>query len=59
MSVLRCTGLVCLVVLGALGCGKDDSDDATCPPPHQAIAGPDVGPELSSVPECKLPDTGQ
>ena len=59
MGGIRSAGVVGLVVLGALGCGKDDSDDATCPPPHQAIAGPDVGPELSSVPECKLPDTGQ
>jgi hypothetical protein len=55
MGAVRSAGVVCLVVLGGLGCGKEEDDD-TCPPPHQAIVGPDVGPELSSVPACKLPD---
>ena len=56
MGAIRWAGVVYLVVLGALGCGKDEDDDDTCPPPHQSIVGPDSRPDLSSVPACKLPD---
>jgi len=55
MRAIRSVGVVCLVVLGALGCGKDDDGDA-CPEPTQSIVGPDLRPDLSSVPECRLPD---
>jgi hypothetical protein len=51
-------GVLCLVLLGALGCGKEDTDDE-CPPPAQTIVGPDLRPDLSSVPACKLPDPEQ
>jgi hypothetical protein len=55
MSPIRSAGIVCLVVLGAVGCGKDDEDDL-CPAPTQSILGPDLRPDLSLVPECRLPD---
>ena len=38
--------------------GGDDDKSEECPEPTQTIAAPDeVGPDLSLVPECKLPDT--
>jgi len=55
MRAIRSVGVVCLVALGALGCGKDDDSDA-CPEPTQSIVGPDLRPDLSSVPECRLPN---
>lgn len=56
MRAIRSAGMVCLVTLGALGCGKGEADD-TCPPPNQSIVGPDLRPDLSMVPECKVPTT--
>jgi hypothetical protein len=56
MSAIRAAGVVCLLVLGALGCGKND-DEGLCPEPTQSIAGPDLRPDLSMVPECKPPAT--
>ncbi|HKU62353.1 MAG TPA: hypothetical protein VJQ44_14100 [Gemmatimonadales bacterium] len=45
------------LLLGAVACGDDDKSEE-CPEPTQTIAAPDeVGPDLSLVPECKLPDT--
>ena len=58
MRAIRTAGGVCLVALGALGCGKENDDD-TCPPPAPSIVGPDLRPDLSMVPECKLPATNQ
>jgi hypothetical protein len=56
MRAIRSTGVAWLVALAALGCGKDKDDD-TCPEPTQSIVGPDLRPDLSMVPECKLPTT--
>ena len=58
MGHIRSAGVVCLVVTGALGCGREDDQDL-CPAPHQAMVGPNLGPDLSSVPACKLPDPEQ
>ena len=55
MTAITTAGALCLMLLGALGCGKDEDEDL-CPPPHQSIIGPDLRPDLSSVPACKLPD---
>ena len=56
MRAIRFSGVACLVALAALGCGKENDDD-TCPEPTQSIVGPDLRPDLSMVPECKLPST--
>jgi hypothetical protein len=56
MTAIRIAGVLCLMLLGTLGCGKDETDDDACPEPHQTIVGPVLGPDLSSVPACKLPD---
>jgi len=57
MRAIRSSGVACLVALAAaVGCGKDNEDD-TCPEPTQSIVGPDLRPDLSMVPECKLPNT--
>jgi hypothetical protein len=58
MGAIRSAGIICLVTLAAAGCSKDDDDD-TCPEPAQSIVGPSVRPDLSSVPECKLPEQPQ
>jgi hypothetical protein len=53
--VIRPAGVLCLALLGALGCGDDKSDD-TCPEPTQTIVGPEAAPSLSSVPACQPAD---
>ncbi|HET7240460.1 MAG TPA: hypothetical protein VFI77_04840 [Gemmatimonadales bacterium] len=48
--------LVAALALSASACGDDDNSEE-CPPPLPSIVGPDeVRPDLSLVPECKLPD---
>jgi hypothetical protein len=39
MSAIRAAGVACLVVLGALGCGKDDDEDL-CPSRRSPSPGP-------------------
>jgi hypothetical protein len=56
--MIRSAGVLCLLLLGALGCGDDDSEDE-CPAPTQAIVGPAIGPSLSSVPACEPRDQPQ
>jgi hypothetical protein len=55
VTAIRIAGVLCLMLLGPFGCGKDDTGNA-CPEPTQSVVGPDLGPDLSSVPACKLPD---
>jgi hypothetical protein len=59
VTAIRTAGVLCLVLLGTLGCGKDENDDDACPQPMQTVVGPDLGPDLSSVPACTLPDPEQ
>jgi len=48
--------LVAGLAVSASACGNDDKSEE-CPPPTQSIVGPDeVRPDLSMVPECKVPD---
>ena len=48
--------LVATLALSASACGNDDKSEE-CPPPLPSIVGPDeVRPDLSMVPECKVPD---